>query len=234
MSSAPKNVISLKVLTSKAARNTGRISWFCNGKLCPLWTSLQFISTQLLSSWTTEDVTSSRVCIGNVFGEEPAMVSVRRSENVWKLVTWNEVWCLKLQRKLTFIFQIGLSQYTAFSFRMNIGLNLSWKMYSPHNKLINVLKKHLQQMQANPGELFWPGSSMPTCSQRRIEDSWLMIRKCWRIASDLKILKNLWKYATDFSIVKKLCGYRSAIKASPLFERQHICGESICGSKISI
>lgn len=90
--------------TSKAARNTGRVSWFW--KLCPLWTSLRFISTQLLSNWTPEDVTSSRVCIGNVFGEEPAMVSMRRSENLWKLVTWNEVWCLKLQRKLTFIFRI--------------------------------------------------------------------------------------------------------------------------------
>lgn len=175
------------------------------------------------------------------------MVSVRRSENLWKLVTWNEVWCLKLQRKLTFIFQIGLSHYTAFSFRMNIGLNLSWKMYSPHNKLINVLKKHLQQMQANPGELFWPGSSMPTwrdcmCSKSnfeaalnvglRIHGWWFgMLKNCqW-----FKMFKKkLVKVCNWFFDCEEVMWLQISHKASSLFERQHICGESICSSKISI
>ncbi len=62
MSSTPKDAISLKVPTSKAHKiiqlwesmNSNswiqvrsRISWFCNGKLGPLWTTLRFISTQV-------------------------------------------------------------------------------------------------------------------------------------------------------------------------------------------
>lgn len=89
-------------------------------------------------------------------------------------------------------------------------------------------------MQANPGELFWPGSSMPTwrdcmCSKSNFEAALnvgLRIHGWWLgNAEELPVIqnvkKNLWKYATDFSIVKKLCGYcgyRSAIKLHHCFK----------------